>query len=54
LALAVAATRDAWSAVGYVAVFGVGSILGMAALTFVAAWPLGAAERHAKRLHQGL
>ncbi len=54
LALAVAATRDAWTAVGYVAVFGLGSILGMAALSFVAAWPLGAAERHAKWLHGGL
>jgi hypothetical protein len=54
LALAVAATRDAWSAVGYVAVFGIGSILGMAALTFAAAWPLGAAERHAKWLYNGL
>ena len=54
LALAVAATREPWVAVGYVLVFGVGSILGMAALTFVAAWPLGAAERHAKWLHGGL
>ena len=54
LALAVAATQEAWAAVGYVAVFGLGSILGMAALSFVAAWPLGAAERHAKWLHRGL
>ncbi len=54
LALAVAATREPWAAVGYVAVFGLGSILGMAALSFVAAWPLGAAERHAKWLHSGL
>ncbi len=54
LALAVAATQDAWIAVGYVAVFGIGSILGMATLTFVAAWPLGAAERNAKWLHSGL
>ena len=54
LALAVAATREPWVAIGYVLVFGVGSILGMAALTFVAAWPLGAAERHAKWLHSGL
>ena len=54
LALAVAATREPWVAVGYVAVFGLGSILGMAALTFVAAWPLGAAERHARRIHGGL
>ena len=35
-------------------VFGLGSILGMAALSFVAAWPLGAAERHAAWLHNGL
>ena len=54
LALAVAATREPWAAVGYVAVFGLGSILGMAALSFAAAWPLGAAERHAKWLHSGL
>jgi len=54
LALAVAATREPWVAVGYVAVFGLGSILGMAALSFVAAWPLGAVERQAKWLHGGL
>lgn len=54
LALAVAATQQPWVAVGYVAVFGLGSILGMAALSFVAAWPLGAAERHAKWIHSGL
>ncbi len=54
LALAVAATREPWTAVGYVLVFGLGSILGMAALSFVAAWPLGAVERHAKWLHNGL
>lgn len=54
LALAVAATREPWVAVGYVAIFGLGSILGMAALSFVAAWPLGAAARHAKRVHNGL
>ncbi|SMF30552.1 urease accessory protein [Tistlia consotensis] len=54
LALAVAATRDAWLAVGYVLVFGLGSMLGMATLSFVAAWPLGAAERHASWLYKGL
>ena len=54
LALAIAATQDAWIAVGYVLVFGLGSILGMAALSFAAAWPLGAAQRHAKWLHTGL
>ncbi len=54
LALAVAATQEVWLAVGYVAVFGLGSILGMAALSFAAAWPLGAAERHARWIHSGL
>ena len=54
LALAVAATREAWVALGYVVVFGLGSILGMAALSFAAAWPLGAAKRHAAWLHGGL
>ena len=38
LALAVAATQEPWAAVGYVAVFGLGSILGMATLSFVAAF----------------
>ncbi len=52
LALAVAATQEPWAAVGYVALFGLGSILGMAVLTYAAAWPLGAAERHAKRVYQ--
>lgn len=54
LALAVAATREPLVAVGYVAVFGLGSILGMAALSLVVAWPLGAAGRRAKRVHGGL
>ena len=54
LALAVAATKDAWTAVAYVLVFGIGSILGMAALTAVAAWPLRAVEKHALRAHAAL
>ncbi|MDJ0686736.1 MAG: high frequency lysogenization protein HflD [Alphaproteobacteria bacterium] len=54
LALAVASTKDPATAVGYVALFGVGSILGMAFLTFAASWPLLAAERHALLLHRGL
>ncbi|MGD1870521.1 MAG: hypothetical protein ACFB0F_13645 [Neomegalonema sp.] len=54
LALAVAATQDPLVAVGYVGVFGVGSIAGMAALSFVAAWPRGWAERGAKWLHGAL
>ena len=54
LALAVAATHNPWVAVGYVAVFGAGSIVGMAALTFAASWPLGWAQRSALWLHRGL
>lgn len=54
LALAVATAKDAWLAVSYVLFFGVGSILGMAALTFIAAWPLRWAESGAKWLHAGL
>jgi hypothetical protein len=54
LALALAASRDPWLAIGYVIVFGIGSICGMAALTFVAAWPLGLAEHSATWLHRGL
>jgi len=54
LALAIAATKDAWTAVAYVVVFGIGSIFGMAALTAIAAWPLRAAEKHAVRVHGAL
>jgi len=54
LALAIAATKDAWTAVAYVLVFGIGSIFGMAALTAIAAWPLRAAEKHAVRAHGAL
>ena len=54
LALAVAATQSPWTAVGYVAVFGCGSIVGMAALTFAASWPLGWSQRSAWWLHRGI
>ena len=54
LALVIAATRDPWIALGYVLLFGLGSILGMALLSLVVAWPLGAAEKHAKWLHRHL
>lgn len=54
IALTVAATKDAWSAIAYVALFGLGSMTGMAALSLVAAWPLGWAERGAKWLYRGL
>ena len=49
VALAAAATRDAATALVYVLVFGFGSILGMAALTYAASWPLRLAERSAAR-----
>lgn len=54
LALAVAATRDPIVALGYVALFGLGSILGMALLSVAMSWPLGLAERGAWWLHRGL
>ncbi|MBY8977505.1 hypothetical protein KHP62_16955 [Rhodobacteraceae bacterium NNCM2] len=54
LALAIAATQNPWTAVAYVAVFGIGSLVGMAALSMAAAWPLGWAERGAKWLYRGL
>ncbi|MBX2805811.1 MAG: urease accessory protein [Hyphomicrobiales bacterium] len=51
LALALAASREPWLALAYVAVFGIGSICGMAMLTFVVAWPMKFAERSARWLH---
>jgi len=47
LVLTVAATDNAAQALGYVAVFGAGSILGMTALTAVASYPLHVIERGA-------
>ncbi len=50
VALAAAATQNAVTALVYILVFGVGSILGMAALTYAASWPLRLAEKTAARL----
>lgn len=50
VALAAAATGSALVAMGYVALFGLGSLLGMALLTWAAAWPLRLAEQRAARL----
>jgi sulfite exporter TauE/SafE len=47
LVLAVAAAQSAATALAYVAVFGLGSILGMAALSFVVSFPLTALQRSA-------
>ena len=50
VALAAAATQNAVTALVYILVFGVGSILGMAALTYAASWPLRLAENTASKL----
>lgn len=50
LVLVVAATQSVVGALFYVLVFGIGSILGMAALSLIAAWPLGVLQRSAGRL----
>lgn len=41
-------------ALGYVALCGLGSIMGMAALSVAVSWPLGLAARGAWWLHRGL
>ena len=51
LVLAVAAAQSVSGALLYVLSFGLGSILGMAALSFVASYPLKALERGAAWLH---
>lgn len=47
LVLVVAATKSATVALVYVAAFGIGSIIGMAVLSFIASWPLKALDRGA-------
>ncbi len=54
LALAVAATQNVGSAMLYVLAFGVGSILGMAALTYTVAWPLAWVEKGMNWMHTAL
>lgn len=51
LVLLVAAANSVGVALAYIACFGLGSIAGMAALSFVASFPLGAAARSARWLH---
>lgn len=50
VALAVAATHSIVMSLAYIAVFGIGSILGMAVLTYSANWPLRMADASANRL----
>lgn len=45
LVLMVAATEKPWAALAAFAVFGLGSMLGMAALTALASWPLALVQR---------
>lgn len=49
IALAAAATRDVSTALGYVLVFGLGSICGMALLTYAVSWPMRLSEKAARR-----
>jgi ABC-type nickel/cobalt efflux system permease component RcnA len=51
LVLLVAAANSVGMALSYIACFGLGSIAGMAALSFVASFPLSAAARSARWLH---
>jgi len=45
VALTAAATHDVWTALGYILVFGVGSLFGMALLTYAVSWPLRLSEK---------
>lgn len=49
-ALAIATTQDSVTALTYVMTFGIGSVLGMALLTYTASWPLQFAETSATRV----
>lgn len=51
IALALATTQQPLLALGYVLIFGLGSLAGMAALSVMAAWPLGLMERAAGWVH---
>lgn len=52
VALAAATTQNVATAIGYVVIFGLGSILGMALLTYTASWPLRLAKNAATGLFQ--
>lgn len=54
IVLAAAATGNAWAAIGYVALVGVGSIVGMATLSAIVSLPFDYAPKKAKRLHLAL
>lgn len=52
IALSAAATRDVTTALSYVLVFGIGSMFGMALLTYAVSWPLRFSEGLAGRFFQ--
>ncbi len=54
VALAAAATQNVVTAMVYVLIFGLGSVLGMALLTASASWPLKMAEKSAGRVLSAL
>lgn len=54
LALAAAGTQTPTVALGYVLIFGLGSVLGMGVLSFAVYWPLRFAEHSATLLHRGI
>ena len=54
LALAAASTQSASVALGYVLIFGIGSILGMGMLSLMVYWPLRFAENSATVLHRAV
>lgn len=54
LALAAASTQSASVALGYVLIFGIGSILGMGLLSLMVYWPLRFAENSATVLHRAI
>jgi len=47
IALTAAATQNVATALAYVLVFGLGSVLGMALLTYAVSWPVGLSEKRA-------
>lgn len=51
IVLAVSKTGEPWVAVGYVGLIGLGSVMGMAALSVVVGWPVLYAPKIAKGLH---
>ncbi|HCP81523.1 MAG TPA: high frequency lysogenization protein HflD [Octadecabacter sp.] len=53
VAMAAAATQDVATTLAYIAVFGLGSTVGMAGLTLAASWPLRRAEQAARRMLGG-